>query len=119
MADNKKAGDNKEATPSVIPKAPRPVDYDSINSAQLRPRYRSKMEQYKRSLKDSTFKSRKIVLPNQNLTVDYSEIDKFPAYAIKKFNLAHMFELTDEQLEFINKTPLNFFARKRVEAFMS
>ena len=41
------------------------------------------------------FKLRKIHVPSQKISVDYSEIKQHQAYAIKKFQLYFMFELNN------------------------
>lgn len=111
-------GDNLPATPPVT-KTDTQL-YKEINEAKFKPRYQSKMVEHQKALKnpEGGFKQRKIHIPAKKITVDYSEIKEHQAYAIKKFQLYFMFELTKEQLDFLTQKPLNYFAAKKLEDYL-
>lgn len=120
MAESKKEGD---ATPKVKVETTKLTDdqlYVQIGKVALKPRYKSKMEEHIKALKNpnGNFKSREIKLPNSGMTVNYTEIKQYQAYCIKKYSLSFMFELNDEQRDFLAKKQLNYFAAKKLEDVM-
>lgn len=93
--------------------------YNEVQALKAKPRYQSKIDEHMKALNsdnpNTALRTRKITLVSSGQVLDYSEIKRFPALSIKKFSLQYMFDLTEEQRKFIENTPLQYFARKRME----
>ncbi len=88
--------------------------YREIQALKPKAKFQEYFTQAEKALKEGTTIKRKVItIVSSNLSIPYEDIVSNIAYAIKKYKLSFMFELTAEQQKLLEEQNLFWFAQKR------